>query len=139
MLFSFATMTAMAQTTRSYEIEPNGEVAISILEDVNRQAQTVDKPIILIARLGTGETVRKWNLRRLHNVVARLYNVKQIIKTEGERVEGKGLVEIYFDGALLYTLLAHRNRDLAVDCCEGFNDLYPWYKPAKEKKKRRKT
>lgn len=134
-LLSFVTRTAAAQATRSHEIEPNGEVAISILEDVNRQAQTVDKPIILIARLGTGETLRKWNLRRLHNVAARLYNVKQIIKTEGERMEGKGRVEIYFDGKLLDILLAHRHRDLAVDCCELFSDLYPWYNPAKDKKK----
>jgi hypothetical protein len=32
-------------------------------------------------------------------------------------------------------LLAYRNKDLAVDCCELFSDLYPWYDPAKDKKK----
>jgi hypothetical protein len=139
MLLSFATMSAAAQATRPYELEPGGDAAASLLDDVRRQAQTVDKPIILIARLGTGETLRKWNLRRLHNVAARLYGVKQIIKAEGERIDGKGRVEIYFDGMILYTLLAHLNRDLAVDCCELFNDLYPWYDPAKTKKNIRKN
>ncbi len=139
MLMSFAAITAAAQTTHPYEVEPSGEVVISLLEDVKRQAQTVDKPIILIARLGKGETLRKWNLRRLHNVVQRLYHVKQIVKAQGERATGKGRVEIYFDGMLLYTFLAHHNRDLAVDCCELFSDLYPWYDPAKTKKNIRKN
>lgn len=138
MLVSFASMTTVAQAAR-IELEPGGDAALPLLEDVKRLAETVDKPIILIARLGTGETWRKWNWRRLHNVSARLNGVKQIIKTEGERIVGKGRVEIYFDGMLLYTLLAHRNRDLAVDCCELFSDLYPWYKPDREKKKRLKT
>ncbi len=138
LLLSFAT-SANAQSTRPKEFEPSGEVANSILNDVTHQAKSIDKPIILIARLGTGETLRKWNLRRLHNVASRLYVDKQILKTEGERITGKGRVEIYVDGNLLYSLLALRNKDLAVDCCELFSDLYPWYKPIKTRKNHRKN
>lgn len=125
----------VAQTPAAYQIEPNGEAAVVILTDVNRQAEKMDKPVILVARLGEGETLRRLNLRRLHNVAARLYSVKSIIKTEGDKIGGKGHVEIYLDGQLNAILLAHRNKDLAVDCCEEFKDLYPWYNPAKDQGK----
>lgn len=134
LLLLLFTTTTKAQEKRPYEFEPSGEVANSIINDVVNQSKSTDKPIILIARLGAGETLRKWNLRRLHNVATRLWGVKEIIKAEGESIIGKGCVEIYFEGRLLYRLLAHRNKDLAVDCCELFTDLYPWYKPAKNKK-----
>ncbi len=122
-----------AQSQKPYEFEPSGESAVSVLNDVRNQAQASANPIILIARLSDGESLRKWNRRRLHNVATQLSSVKSVIKTEGDKISGKGRVEIYLDGKLLYVLLAHRNKDLAVDCCEIFKDLYPWYHPTKNK------
>ncbi len=116
-----------AQGQTPYELEPSGDAAAALLTDINRQAEKTDTPIILVARLGDGETLRLWNRRRLHNVAARLPSANSIIKTEGDKSKGKGRIEIYLKGQLLYTLLAHRNSDLAVDCCETFSDLYPWY------------
>ena len=122
---------SFSQATSPLTIEPSGDGVAAILDDVNRQAQATDNPIILVARLGDGETLRKWNLRRLYNVATQLSGVKSVIKTEGDKISGKGRVEIHLDGKLIYSLIAHRNTDLAVDCCENFTSFYPYYHPTK--------
>jgi hypothetical protein len=88
------------------------------------------KVTILVARLGNGERSREVNRRRLHNVRTFLtvysgLNVKNIIAAEGDRVQGFGRVEIYVGGKLVDVMLAEKNKDIEVECCEGDERYYP--------------
>ena len=88
--------------------------------------------VIAISRLGTGETSRELSRRRLENV--RVYLREQglsgerLVVAEGERVNGYRRVEMYVGGKLIETLLANRNKDLCVDCCEMDELYYPYRK-----------
>lgn len=82
-----------------------------------------DGPIILIARLGDGETLRRFNSRRLHNIFTYLNYIREISKerivtAEGERVFGRGRVEVYVGGKLMIVFSVGRNQDLAGGDCE---------------------
>lgn len=73
--------------------------------------------VILIARLGDGEKSRKYNERRLIVVktgINRLgrYPAEKIITTQGERVQGKGQVEVYLGGRLFAVFKAGRGKNL---------------------------
>jgi hypothetical protein len=97
------------------------------LLDVITQRTAADKLIIIIARLGDGETRANLNRRRLHNV--RTYWTEYLtaegarrkpqtaILAEGERVAGYGRLEFYVDGKLIGVLKIGRNADLLVGTC----------------------
>lgn len=91
-----------------------------------------DSPIIIIARLGSGEISRRFNHRRLHNIRIYLHHVREIpddriITAEGERVRGRGRVEVYIRGRLFIVFTVGRNEDLAGGACEETRSLmyYP--------------
>jgi hypothetical protein len=79
--------------------------------------------IIVIARLGDGESNRALNRRRLHNVRSYLTesgwnrDPQTIILAEGERVKGYGRIEFYIQGNLFTVLGVNRNRDFAAGSC----------------------
>jgi hypothetical protein len=79
--------------------------------------------IIVIGRLGDGETSRSLNQRRLQMVRQYLTNNpwkkprESVILAEGERVSGLGRVEFYFEGKLERALLVKRQRNLQVFNC----------------------
>ncbi len=73
--------------------------------------------IILIARLGDGETSRKINGLRLYSVWSYLHHAGQfpsdrLIKAEGEKVRGGGRIEIYAKGRLMLSLTAKPGGDI---------------------------
>lgn len=73
--------------------------------------------IILVARLGDGETSRKINGPRLYSVWSYLHHAGQfpadrLVKAEGEKVRGPGRIDIYAKGRLMLTLTAQRGRDI---------------------------
>jgi hypothetical protein len=79
--------------------------------------------IILITRLGDGESLRKVNRQRLYYIL-RYFNradqlgEKRLITAEGERIRGLGRVEIYAKGKLMLILTTKRNGDiLGVKSC----------------------
>lgn len=81
------------------------------------------EPIILIARLGDGERSRVYNQRRLHNISIYLKVIREIpkgriVRAEGERVTGRGRVEVYVRGELMIVFGVGRNQDLAGGECE---------------------
>ena len=90
-----------------------------------------DGVVIAIARLGSGESSKELSRRRLENVrvylLNRLPEGKLIIAT-GERVNELGRVEMYLGGKLVETLLANRNKDLCVACCDIDESYYPYRK-----------
>lgn len=80
--------------------------------------------IILIARLGDGEKSRKYNERRLEVVKAGItafdrYPKEKVITAQGERVSGKGLVEVYLGGYLSAIFKAERNKNIESRNCNG--------------------
>jgi hypothetical protein len=91
-----------------------------------------DGVVIAIARLGTGEVSKGLSRRRLENV--RVYlrdqglSEERLIVAEGEKLKGYGRVEMYVAGKLIKSLLANRNKDLCVDCCDIDERYYPYRK-----------
>ena len=78
-----------------------------------------DQTIIIIARLGTGETSRKLvggRLRQVFDYLNRRISGERIITAEGERVRGLGQLEFYVGGKLHSVFKVKRNRDLVAGC-----------------------
>lgn len=99
----------------------NCEFNVSVLTGAHRTAGETGL-VIMIARLGTGETRQELNRRRLHNGRTFLTEFGQrvsqtIVIAEGDRVDGYGRVELYVDGKLFHVLMIRRDDDLAVGAC----------------------
>jgi hypothetical protein len=86
--------------------------------------------VIAVARLGTGETSRSWNRRRLYNLGTYWKEhgmpAERLVLAEGEPVNGYGRIELYVTGKLFDMLLVRQNRDLCVICCGEDERYYPW-------------
>jgi hypothetical protein len=77
--------------------------------------------IIIIARLGHGESSRELIRRRLRNLQEFMYFTRGVSKertvlAEGERTNGLGLVEVYLKGELFMIFRMKRNRDFLTNC-----------------------
>jgi hypothetical protein len=125
----------VAQTTEPISVTGNNceaNKATFAFVATTAEAEETGKLVMLIARLGNGETSRRFNNRRLHN--ARTYlshthgiSEKRIVIAEGERVPGHGRVEVYIDGKLIVVFNLERNQDLVlggVGDCDGRSRLY---------------
>jgi|SRR5215213_2380490 len=104
----------------------NCEYNVSILTGAHRVAGD-DGLVIIIARLGSGETKRELIQRRLHNartflVVFGNRSPKTIVTAEGDRVDGYGRVELYAGGKLFDALVVGRNADLPIGGCSFDGD-----------------
>ena len=78
-----------------------------------------DQTIIIIGRLGAGETSRRLVGRRLRQVadyLNRRVPRDRIVTAEGERVRGRGDLEFYVGGKLHSIFKVKRNRDLVAGC-----------------------
>lgn len=98
--------------------------------------------LVLVSRLGKGESNRKLNQRRLHNVRERLkarsIDAQKITVAEGEKVGGLGRVEVYAGGKLIEVFPVHRNQDICVECCGDDERFYPYKQRNKPNRKRRR-
>lgn len=99
----------------------NCEFNVSVLTGAHRTAGDTGL-VIMIARLGTGETRRELNNRRLHNARTFLIEFGQrvpqtIVTAEGDPVDGYGRVELYVGGKLFHVSMIKRDDDLAVGAC----------------------
>jgi len=88
--------------------------------DLLAQEAGGNKLIIMIARLGSGESARKLNWRRLRAVRDYLESVRaidsgRIIQAAGERVRGRGRIEVYLDGKLYMVFVLSRNKNFAPE------------------------
>ena len=99
--------------------------------------------LVLVARLGKGETNRRFNQRRLHNIreriIARGIDPKKFIVAEGEKVSGLGRVEVYAGGKLIEVFPVKRNRDVCVECCGPDERFYGSGKDEFDRKQKQKT
>jgi len=75
-----------------------------------------DEYVIAIARLGERESSGRLNQRRLNDVMDRLSNKTRnhAVGAIGQRIKGKGRVELYVHGKLTYIILFPTNR--RIDC-----------------------
>jgi hypothetical protein len=82
--------------------------------------QTTKDRAFVIAHLGTGETNRGLNRRRLHDVKTQfgLGNSPKLILAEGARVPGRGRIEFYLGSELMSVSLLARNGDFCATCCD---------------------
>lgn len=93
-----------------------------------------DDLVIVIARLGKKEQNTELNRKRLYNVKAYLTQYirgsilskhpENIILATGEKTDGFGVVEIYFQGKLFTTFELSRNEILYVGECAVDFQLY---------------
>lgn len=100
------------------DCEPNRDR----LDDIHSAAGK-EGLIILVARLGDGEKLRSLNNRRLHNALVYLNEfllrpMSTIIVTQGERVTGRGRVEIYVGGKLIDAFGMKTGEDFFLGTCE---------------------
>lgn len=118
----------------------NCEVNAAELDSVRNEAlgdTNKDSIVIVIARLGNGETTRVHNHRRLlalKNYLSK-YDLptQRVVTAEGERADGYGRVELYVAGKLRGVLLADRNKPLCVECCDPDDaDFYPYRNSKKQ-------
>jgi hypothetical protein len=84
--------------------------------DLIAKSAARDKSIIMVARLGDGESSRGIIRRRLSALRDYFVNTRRIaessvIAAEGERVRGLGQVEVYVGGRLFVVFRMRRNRD----------------------------
>lgn len=92
----------------------------NIFNSAKNQPETA-RTIIIVARLGSGETSRKYNQQRLAVAKQSLvfpvgYPAEQIITAQGDRVRGKGQVEFYIGGRLFTVFKVGRRKNLRGRC-----------------------
>ncbi len=97
------------------------------------QKTPADKLIIVIARLGAGETRANLSQRRLHNVRAywteflsaeHRRKPETIILAEGQPVRSYGQLEFYVEGKLVWVSKLSKNADLNIGECYPPDDSY---------------
>jgi len=109
-----------------------------------------NKVLIVIVRLGDGETSRELIRRRLYNLRQYFFkeygnlfkSEKKFVFAEGERVAGYGRVEYYLGGELYERLVFHKNGYICHSCCGLDHNYYPekevYEREQKRKQKRQK-
>jgi hypothetical protein len=82
--------------------------------------QTTKEKAFVIAHLGTGETSRRLNPRRLNDVKTEfgLGDSPKILFAEGARVQGLGRIDFYLGSKLMSVTLLARNGDFCATCCD---------------------
>jgi hypothetical protein len=78
-----------------------------------------EQTIIIIARLGNGESshnLARLRLREVTEYLNRTFSGERIVVAEGERVRGPGQLEFYVAGKLHSIFRIKRNRDLVKGC-----------------------
>ncbi len=88
--------------------------------DLLAQTAGNDKLIIMVARLGEGESSRKLNRRRLQAASSYLKTVRavpeqRIVTAESKPVRGHGRVEVYLCDKLFMVFTLERNKNFAEE------------------------
>jgi hypothetical protein len=99
------------------------EVNAASIDNVANVLRSTEDRLFVIARLGTGESSRDLNRRRLSNVSAYfLSNWKidssRITFAAGSKLNGPGRVEFYVGSTLWLVSYVKPGRDICVDCCD---------------------
>jgi hypothetical protein len=110
----------------------SSEANSSIFDDVRAQAAAANSPVLIVSHLGDGEYGQRLHLRRLHNARERFtysgqaYPRERVAVAAGERVSGRGTIEVFIGCNLRWVVDFERGQDFYVDCCDKFPEYYPW-------------
>src|SRR5882724_11434814 len=80
-----------------------------------------EETIIVIGRLGRGESSRELVRRRLRNLQEFIYftrgiSKERVVTAEGNRVNGLGQVDVYLNGKLFIVFRMKRGKDFLTNC-----------------------
>jgi hypothetical protein len=115
--FLYLNLTSTVLALDKVWVGHNCEDALAILDNAGVEAaKDQDASIIVIARLGSGETGKALNARRLAPVMRYLKGkaTNPLVSGSGARVKGYGRIEVYVAGKLVNILAYKRNR--LIDC-----------------------
>ena len=129
MILSFARATQTEQSTKPIIAEGSAGEGIDgsncdntkALFDLIAQTAGAEETIIVIGRLGRGESSRELVRHRMRNLQDFVYMVRGVAKervvlAEGEPVNGLGQVDVYVKGKLIVVFRLKRNRDFLTNC-----------------------
>jgi len=97
------------------------------IANLSASLATTKERVFVVARLGTGESSRQLNHRRLNDVKTQFGQNKgteKVILTEGERVKGQGRLEFYLGSEIVFISLFARNGDFCAACCDRKERFY---------------
>jgi hypothetical protein len=111
-----------AQTEQSPTIVRDDTCEVNLAQfDYLMAASPGLNSLIVIAGLGNGEHSVRYNVRRLSAIKFRLKVdpklSERLVTAQGERVRGRGRVEIYVNGELRLIYELKKNQDLKVGNC----------------------
>jgi hypothetical protein len=123
LLSFFATVSAGAfrADQRALPIVVNGDNNETAKAEMDLLAGRAEgKLIILIARLGNGESSNRLAQQRLRTISDYLKNTRavpeeRLVTAVGQRRRGAGRIEAYLDGELFMVFELRRNRDFAPE------------------------
>jgi len=89
-------------------------------ETVGQWGKNKNASLIVIARLGDGESSRRINLKRIKTlkeyILVPRWKVKAVF-AEGDRVKGYAIIELYIEGKLRYSLPLGLKQDVPLRVC----------------------
>lgn len=124
LFFSFSVQAQNSQKPNSPDNCEGNSFRLDALRNRWKESHLLNEKsvVILIAKLGKGESNNQSNQRRLYTVAKYLNLVNgNIVMAQGEKTDGLGVVEIYIDGVLAESLTVKKCEDLRVGICD--NDL----------------
>ena len=99
----------------------NCEMGYVFINDaLGRYIKNPSNYFIVIARLGSGESSRRLNLNRIKTLKSYISNLNPPVKAifaEGENIKGYGVIEMYVEGKLLYSLPLDKGENLDLRTC----------------------
>lgn len=110
----------------------SSELNSAIFDSIRAEAAQTDATVIVVSHLGDGESNFRLHNRRLHNARERFtysgaaFPRERVLVAAGERVFGRGTVEVFVHGELRWVVEFRRGEDFLVDCCDEFPEYFPW-------------
>ena len=123
-LFSFSAQAQESSRSNSPDNCEGNSFRLDAVRNKWKESQLLNEKgvIILVARLGKGESDNQLNQRRLYTASKYLNIAKaNIVTGQGEKTDELGIVEVYVDGVLVESLTIKNCEDLRVGICD--NDL----------------
>ena len=110
----------------------SSELNSAIFDSLRAEATQTDATVFVVSHLGDGESTMRLHNRRLHNARERFtysggaYPREKVLVAAGERVSGRGTIEVFVGGELRWVVEFRRGEDFFVDCCDEFPEYFPW-------------
>jgi hypothetical protein len=99
------------------------------IADLKQVARIKNERVFVIAHLGSGETSSALNRRRLRDIGAEFDEISpmsrdKLILAQGQRLRGRGRVEVYLGSELYFVSYMPRNGAFCSACCDRKHEFY---------------